>query len=83
LHVAAIGPAQSLQRFNESRKVGSVICIVHIHQYADASHALALSTRHQWPRRRAPKRCDESAPLDWTDYHATPLEGLAVPDTTF
>src|SRR5262249_24533568 len=37
-----IGPAQSLQRFNESRIAGSVICIVHIHQYADALHALAL-----------------------------------------
>jgi hypothetical protein len=29
LHVAAIGPAQLLQRFNENRIAGSEICIVH------------------------------------------------------
>src|SRR5262249_52365018 len=63
LHIAAVGPAQPLQRFNESHIAGLVIRIFRIHQCADASHALALSTRHQRPRRRAAYCCDEGAPL--------------------
>jgi hypothetical protein len=32
----------------------SLICIVHVHEHADAPHPVGLlGPRHQWPRRRA------------------------------
>ena len=56
-HVAAVGPAQLLQRLQERRDAGLAFRIVrgHVHEHADAPHALGLlRPRRERPRRRAP-----------------------------
>src|SRR5262249_15102879 len=54
LHVAALGPAQWLQRLRERSEVGSLVYILgRIHKHADAPHPLALlRARRERPRGR-------------------------------
>ena len=66
-HVAAVGPAQLLQRLHEHSDAGLSFRIISrdAHQHADPPHPLGLlRTRRKWPRDcRAGKKGDESATL--------------------
>src|SRR3974390_1455541 len=59
----AVGPTQLLQPLNESRVACSLLCVVHIHEYGDASHTLILlRARREWPCRHTADERDELAP---------------------
>ena len=64
--VAAVGPAELLQRLYERRFAGLSFRIVRcrVHEHADAPHALSLlRPRRERPRNRAAKQRNELAPL--------------------
>jgi hypothetical protein len=63
-HVAAVGPAQLLQRLQERRYPGSSFQVVcwKGYEHADAPNAFGLRPRRERPRsRRAAKQSDEVA----------------------
>src|SRR3974390_421958 len=72
----AVGPTQLLQPLNESRVACSLLCVVHIHEYGDASHTLILlRARREGPCRHTADERDELAPP-----HAIPSSAVTSSD---
>src|SRR6266446_789787 len=76
LHVAAVGPAQLLQRLHERSEVGLLVGLLgRTHEHADAPHPLALlRARRERPRNsRAAEQRNEGAP-----FHSTTSSARAM-----